>query len=93
MAEKLIVENFGPIKKVDLELNKILILIGPQSTGKSTIAKLISILRSFSFLINPDRFEEYLEQYKIASYLKKDTFIQYKTDAYSFVYQNALKII
>ena len=93
MAEKLIVENFGPIKKIDLELNKILILIGPQSTGKSTIAKLISVFRNYDFLLGLDKFEVQLEQYKIASYLKKDTFIQYKTDAYSFVYQNALKII
>lgn len=40
MEGRLIVENFGPIKKVDIQLNKLMVLIGPQSGGKSTIAKL-----------------------------------------------------
>ena len=36
------IENIGPIKKVDIDLNKINVFIGPQSSGKSTIAKIIS---------------------------------------------------
>lgn len=36
------IKNIGPIKNVDLELNKVNILMGPQSSGKSTIAKIIS---------------------------------------------------
>lgn len=38
----LIIRNIGPIKEVDIELNRINIIIGPQSSGKSTIAKIIS---------------------------------------------------
>lgn len=36
------IENIGPIKKIDLELNRINIFIGPQSSGKSTVAKIVS---------------------------------------------------
>ncbi len=38
----LIIKNIGPIKSVDIELNKINVFMGPQSSGKSTIAKIIS---------------------------------------------------
>jgi predicted ATPase len=37
------IKNIGPIKSVEnLELNKINVFMGPQSSGKSTIAKIIS---------------------------------------------------
>ena len=47
--EKLIVKNFGPIKKAEIELTKCVVFIGDTSTGKSVLAKLISIFRD-SFL-------------------------------------------
>ena len=36
------IKSVGPIKDVSLDLNKINIFMGPQSSGKSTIAKIIS---------------------------------------------------
>ena len=39
---RLIINNVGPIKHVDINLNKINVFIGPQSSGKSTIAKIVS---------------------------------------------------
>ena len=39
---RLIVKNIGPIKDVDIELKKVNIFMGPQSCGKSTLAKIIS---------------------------------------------------
>ncbi len=39
---RIIIKNVGPISFVDMELNKVNILMGPQSSGKSTIAKIIS---------------------------------------------------
>lgn len=39
---QLIITNVGPIKSVSLELNRFNIFIGPQSCGKSTVAKIIS---------------------------------------------------
>ena len=38
----LIIRNLGPIKSVDIKLNKFNVFIGPQGSGKSTIAKIIS---------------------------------------------------
>ena len=35
-------ENIGPIQVVDIDLTRVNIFIGPQSSGKSTIAKMIS---------------------------------------------------
>ncbi|MDE9519901.1 AAA family ATPase [Xenorhabdus bovienii] len=43
--EKLIVENFVSIRKVEIKLNKINILIGPQAAGKSLLAKLIAFIK------------------------------------------------
>lgn len=39
---RLIIKNIGPIKEADIDLNKVNVFIGPQSSGKSTIAKIIS---------------------------------------------------
>lgn len=38
----LIIKNIGPIEEVELKLNRFNVLIGPQSSGKSTIAKIVS---------------------------------------------------
>lgn len=50
--EKLIVRNFGPIKEAQIDLTKYVVFIGDTSTGKSVLAKLISIFREFSNVIN-----------------------------------------
>ncbi len=39
--QKIIIHNFGPVKDAEIEIKKVLVLIGEQATGKSTIAKLI----------------------------------------------------
>ena len=53
--EKLIVKNFGPIKEAEIDLTKYVVFIGDTSTGKSVLAKLISIFReSNENLVNPD---------------------------------------
>ena len=36
------IKNVGPIKEAELTLNKVNVFMGPQSSGKSTIAKIIS---------------------------------------------------
>jgi len=49
--EKLIVKNFGPIKEAEIDLTKYVVFIGDTSTGKSVLAKLISIFRDFFFIL------------------------------------------
>ena len=39
---RLIIRKVGPIRNVDIRLNKLNVFIGPQGSGKSTIAKIIS---------------------------------------------------
>lgn len=36
------IRNIGPIKEAVFDLNKVNVFMGPQSCGKSTIAKIIS---------------------------------------------------
>lgn len=45
MNEKIIIKNFGPLKQLELDLKEIMVFIGPQASGKSTIAKLIHFFK------------------------------------------------
>ena len=40
----IVIKNVGPIKNAEFDLNKINVFMGPQSSGKSTIARLIASL-------------------------------------------------
>jgi predicted ATP-dependent endonuclease of OLD family len=53
MKARLQIQNFGPIDILDIEISKFNILIGPQASGKSTIAKVLSIIHSFDYKIFP----------------------------------------
>jgi energy-coupling factor transporter ATP-binding protein EcfA2 len=48
VSEILHIKNFGPIKSVELDLRRVNVLIGDQGTGKSTIAKILDILKNIS---------------------------------------------
>lgn len=89
--EKLIIQNFGPIKDVELDLGKINVLIGDQGTGKSTIGKIIAIFRNESFLQDLN-FKELLEQYNIDSYLNNKSFIEYSCKEFIFKFDGEVKL-
>ncbi len=44
--QKIVIENFMAIPYAEIEVNKVLVLIGEQASGKSTIAKLIYFFKS-----------------------------------------------
>ena len=46
--QKIRIKNFGPIPEAEIEIKNILVLIGEQASGKSTIAKLIYFFKSLS---------------------------------------------
>lgn len=48
MSQRLEVINFGPVRNVSIEIRPLLVLIGQQASGKSTIAKLIYFFQSLS---------------------------------------------
>ena len=57
MESKLIVNNFGPIVHVDLDLKNVNVFIGQQATGKSALAKIYTIFnapRKFFYKIEAD---------------------------------------
>ncbi len=43
---RIIIRNFGPIQAIELDVKDILVFIGPQASGKSTISKAIYFFRS-----------------------------------------------
>lgn len=46
--QKIEIKNFGPIESVSIEVLPLTVLIGPQASGKSTIAKLVFFFKSLS---------------------------------------------
>ena len=44
--QKIVIKNFGAIPDAEIEIKSILVLIGEQASGKSTIAKLIYFFKS-----------------------------------------------
>ncbi|PKQ67034.1 AAA family ATPase [Raineya orbicola] len=55
--QKLVINNFGPIKQLDLDIKEIMLFIGVQASGKSTVAKTAFFFKSlkddlYKFLFN-----------------------------------------
>lgn len=94
---KLEIKNVGPIKAVEFDINKVNLFIGPQGSGKSTIAKIISFcfwLEKNSILhqsidhIDGDFFKENLLVFhKLDNYISKDSLIKYSGNVISFEYK------
>ena len=95
------IKNIGPIKEVvEISLNRINVFMGPQSSGKSTIAKIISFCtwvekdvatsQSLSeYQENKTYFRERLESFhKIKGYFNSDSYIHYKSEVLDIVWEN-----
>ena len=95
------IKNIGPIKEVkEISLNKINVFMGPQSSGKSTIAKIISFCtwvekdvatsQSLSeYQENKTYFRERLESFhKIKGYFNSGSYIHYKSEVLDIVWEN-----
>ena len=98
----IIIQHFGAIKmhNAPIEIKKVTFFIGNQGSGKSSVAKLIATFmwiekalvrgdydkkwfkRKNRFLIT------FLPYHRIENYLKENTFIQYKGEAYIITYEN-----
>lgn len=90
------IRNLGPVKNVDLVINTVNVIIGPQSSGKSTIAKVISFCQ---WLEKDALFHQGTEHidlkfaeemlfgfHKLTNYVGPDTCIRYTGRGISFVY-------
>ena len=82
----IIIKNIGPIKEVNLDLNKINVFMGPQSSGKSTIAKIISYCSWYEKNMilgtrpNIDFYKELLEFHNLEdNYFCDESYVEYKS--------------
>jgi predicted ATPase len=100
------IKNFGPIKEGYqdkdgwLDINKVTVFVGNQGSGKSTVAKLISIFTKIEkSLVRGDYEKEWFEvknklknyflpYHRLENYLNADTNIEYQGEMYKIVYQN-----
>jgi len=70
--DKLIVKNFGPLKEIDIDLNHLNIFIGENGSGKSVLAKLITVIfNAFTFSDEKD-FLKALDDFDI-NYISPET--------------------
>jgi predicted ATPase len=78
--DRLIVKNFGPLKNVDIELNKINLFIGENGSGKSVLGKIITIILDLeNHMINEENLFKKFREYYI-DFLKNETIIQFFID-------------
>jgi hypothetical protein len=88
------IRNIGPIKDVTLDLNKINVIMGPQSSGKSTIAKIVSYCQWVEkrFILDGkfkyDFSEQFMDFHRISNvYFNDDSLIEYKSNAVHISYK------
>lgn len=79
----LIVRDFGPIKNIEIELKDINLFIGEQSVGKSTVAKIITILTDHISLMSIIKNDMAEWNRRLAKY----NLDIYKDDAYIIIYE------
>lgn len=90
--KKLLIRNFGPIREAEIELKRVNLIIGPQSSGKSTVLKIACFCdwmeRQIELTQNPDKFCEYstfvsnlVDFHKLHGYIQPDSEIHH-TDLY-----------
>lgn len=93
----LTIRNIGPINEVDIELKQFNVLIGEQSSGKSTINKIacycswvekeICTTQSPSYFEKNGNFEHRLVVFhKLEGFIDQDAYIEYETDVMHFIF-------
>lgn len=94
--KKLIIDNIGPIKHVQLDMKRVNVVIGPQSAGKSCILKIACFcawaekriqleqgqngFADFSYV-----YENLIVFHKMEGFVRVGSRIEYKSDYMSFV--------
>ena len=87
----LIIKNIGPVKEAEIELKRFNFIIGPQSSGKSTVAKILSTCSwiekeaattmNENVIADADSFVSLMEDFhKMIDYFDDDSEIEYETD-------------
>lgn len=97
----LIIRNIGPVKKAEIELKQISVIIGPQSLGKSTILKVASYctwvekkieLQQNQLIFEGEKFVQPLKTFhKMGDYFNENSYISYESDYMKFSYNHKEK--
>ena len=95
------IRNIGPVKEAELELKRFNFLIGPQSSGKSTVAKILSTCEWIEKEIETSRNEQAIDNgenfrilvegfHKMECYFDKNenSYVKYVTDFIEITYEN-----
>ncbi len=88
--ERLIVKNFGPISNLDIEIFPFTVFIGTQGSGKSSIAKLLTICRDVRWRLQILKKEDILKpfvDFGIDEYFHDDSYILYFHDTEEIKYE------
>lgn len=91
---RLIIKNIGPISDVEIELNKVNVFMGPQSSGKSTIAKVISYCQWVEkrYLLD-GKYEDKLEKQLLdfhrlsSAYFSNESYFKYESEFVEISYK------
>lgn len=97
------IRNFGPIKEADIEMSKINLIIGMQSSGKSCVMMLACycswVEKRIALRQSPSDFEKgsaFLDMmasyYHSKGYVHSDTYIEYETAYMRFSYNNSTMV-
>lgn len=96
MPRQISIQNFGPIINVSIDIKQFNIFIGPQSSGKSTIAKCISfglwLEKDISLHQSADHIDkdfirqQFLTYHKLESYVLPNSHIEYHCDFFTFIF-------
>ena len=99
--QKLTIKNIGAIKLVEFEVNRINVFMGPQSSGKSTISKILCHCQwvEKTCFFNDKQLENYqkqgvfydalVEYHKLDGYFHKNASIKYEGNAMTITYTHS----
>jgi predicted ATP-dependent endonuclease of OLD family len=96
--QRIVIKNFGAIAHAEIEIKKVVVLIGENATGKSTIIKLISTFLWIEKALfrgsdkkwyeKENRFRNFLLYHRIDGFLRPDSMIEYTGKVYTITYRN-----
>lgn len=94
------IRNIGPIKDIDIELKRLNVFIGPQSSGKSTIAKVISFcqwlekdcVRHQKTSGYGDAFvkEYFVDYHNMADYVSEESYFHFEGNILTITYDKGI---
>jgi predicted ATPase len=91
---KIIIRNIGAIANIEIDFNRINVIIGPQSSGKSTVAKIISYCqwvekrRIMDGKYNEDVSQQLLNFHRLdKNYFNGNSFFEYESDFIKITYE------